>query len=133
MLGTSGRNNIEETANLNEVRRDKSHGAVIGVEGLIKLRHCPAFSKGLLRQVEVEAVMCRIRISLHGDDGASRTETKAVNLVVLNVFFDGAYMRFPNKRVLTPSSPCTKERGVEIEESRTRGTNTVGSRIGSKD
>ncbi|MGW8223335.1 MAG: hypothetical protein ACWGP1_14405 [Syntrophobacteria bacterium] len=36
--------------------------------------------------------MCRIRMSLHGDDGASRTETKAVN------FFDGAYMSFPNKK-----------------------------------
>jgi hypothetical protein len=57
--------NIEMPADLDQFRREDSHGTVIGWEGLVQLGHNAPYGGGPFHQIDVVAGVGQIQSSLH--------------------------------------------------------------------
>jgi hypothetical protein len=62
---------VEMPADLDQFRRDNSHGTIIGRKGLIQLRHQPSDARGPIHQMDIVACIGQIQSRLHA--GNART------------------------------------------------------------
>ena len=62
---------VNVPADLDQLRRDNSHGAVIGRKGLVKLRHHAADGGRLLHKMNVKSGIGQIQSSLHPGDSSA--------------------------------------------------------------
>ena len=58
-------------ARLHQVGREDAHGAVVGGEGLVELRHAPADGRAVLDQVDLEPGRRQVERSLHAADAGA--------------------------------------------------------------
>ena len=70
-LGRGHDLDVNMPADLDQLGRDNSHGAVIGGEGLVQLRHNPANGRFLLHQVNKISGIGQIQSRLHPGDAAA--------------------------------------------------------------
>jgi hypothetical protein len=63
--------NINVPADLDQFRRDNSHGTVIGRKGLVKLRHHTTDGTGFFHKVDIIAGIGQIQGSLHAGNPAA--------------------------------------------------------------
>jgi hypothetical protein len=57
--------NIDVPADLDQLGRDDSHGAIIGGEGLVQLGHDSTDGRRLFHQVDKKTRVCQIQGCLH--------------------------------------------------------------------
>ena len=62
---------IQMPADLDQFRRDNSHGTVVGGEGLVQLRHGAPDGGGLLEKVHIIARVRQIESGLHSGNAAT--------------------------------------------------------------
>ena len=85
-------------ADLDQFRRENSHGAVIGGKGLVQLGHVPADGRGLLHQIHPVTRCGKIKSGLNTADppadhhhipemAVSNPFTKLLNLFLERAFF----------------------------------------------
>ena len=67
-------------ADLDQFRRDNSHGTIIGWEGLVQLRHYPADSRGFFDEMNIIAGIRQIQGRLHACNAAPDNHNSALNL-----------------------------------------------------
>jgi hypothetical protein len=66
--------NIDMPADLDQFRRNNSHGTVIGGKCLIQLRHGPADGRAFFHQVNVVAGICQIQSGLHTGNASAHDQ-----------------------------------------------------------
>jgi hypothetical protein len=69
---------VEMPADLDQFRRDNSHGAVIGGEGLVERRHGPADGGTLFQKIDVIPGAGEIQGRLHAGDPAAYDQNGSV-------------------------------------------------------
>jgi hypothetical protein len=76
-------------ADLDQFRREDSHGAVIGGKSLVQLRHVPPDAWGLLNQVNLEPGRSKIKRGLNAADSSTHNHDVskiAVRETLANLF-----------------------------------------------
>jgi hypothetical protein len=70
-LGKGQKLDVEMPADLDQLGRDDSHGAVVGGKGLVQLRHDSADGGGPFHEINVVARVCQVKRRLHAGDAAA--------------------------------------------------------------
>jgi hypothetical protein len=63
-------------ADLDQFRRDNSHGAVIGGKGLVQLGHDPADGWGFFKEVDIVSGIGQIKGGLHTRDAGANDQDR---------------------------------------------------------
>ncbi len=70
------------TSGFDQARADIAHGAVVGGERLVQLRHVPADGRLLFDEIDLEALLGEIERSLHPRDATTDDHDCADRLIV---------------------------------------------------
>jgi hypothetical protein len=72
---------VQMPADLDQFRRDNSHGAIVGREGFVQLRHHPAYGRALFQKVDIVTGIGQIQGGLHACDSAPHDQNGPVHPV----------------------------------------------------
>ena len=84
---------IDIPADLDQFRRDNSHGAVVGGKGLVQLRHGPANGRRLLHEMHIKARISQVQGSLHAANAAANDHDRALDRLVRLILHSKPHVR----------------------------------------
>jgi len=68
-------------ADLDQYRRDNSHGAVIGRKGLVQLGHNPSNRWGFLKKIDIKSGIGQIQSGLHSGNSTADNKYRSYGVI----------------------------------------------------
>jgi hypothetical protein len=80
-LGTGDQVDIKMPADLDQFRRDNSHGTIIGGEGLVQFAHDPTNGGRFFDQVDIVSGICQIEGRLQSGNSSAYNHNGSIGLL----------------------------------------------------